>query len=1378
MTAVAPLPQNQGADDRAVIVAALVAEVLGPRGGANEYLPDSEDPRDEYISGVLKSAMADGTVDVAELQNDVLPTDFVVEGELPTEMDDEDSAEDGGVLAMGSPTLDPRALPSTIGLSFVISSEHQHWPISLCATWARYVVEGSGWRRVPGHFVSGVVDANADVEWTIAPGLRLIMRTRQITSERRSISVYLINETPLNGMQPWDTRTHVFQPEIRVKCGDDAVLVPVDLPSADSSRTTQDAREADALAMLYRGKMALARGHLCGAYWSQIDPQRPCDSRSFLKPPFYWVDGEVLSDADRAHFALPDVRTDLTPCIPVESPTIDWDERWGLPPQRSAEILSETFDPADLEAALRPLQHGYESWIDAQTVETQQLNESDRSSAEFNLSQCSQAAARIGAAIDLLTTDGDVRLAFCFANKAIALQARWKGISDFRWHTFQLAFLLLNVVGVSRPSSPDRDICDLLWFPTGGGKTEAYLGLAAFCLAYRRRMITPGATASSPYRGGVAVISRYTLRLLSIQQFRRALAMVTACEQLRAVGLRGDQVGWHPQRYVAADGFLWGTTRFSIGLWVGNALTPNHILTITYRDEQGHIQHTLGAVDILKGARPNYDGPDAALRRLLRYGRILGDQQGEPAQVLSCPACNAVLSVPDEGYDPNRYVLHFALEGAAAAVPPQLHDPSGTFDVVGTAHRIHANAASSTLSLTIVSRGDRRLEPENVDRFFYEAVLPQLGPATRLACARPARPGYFISSYETNHSTLRDCDFDIYCPNPECPLASPFWAEQVPLSRLASAQPQRRGSSGERRGTMGSVQDGLPYLSGLHWQTVPACFAVNDSKTIADRSPIPAYTVDDQIYHRIPSLIVATVDKFARLPFEPKAAAIFGNVEYYHARWGYYREHCPPDDFGSLPDEARAHPAGGGRRYNLHTAVSRFAPPEVIIQDELHLIEGPLGSLTGLYETAIDMLCSVGDSTSAARPKYIASTATVRQAHEQVQSLFDRRLAQFPPAGMTIDDRFFAQERLSHPLESDNPGRLYVGVAAPGKGVQTPNVRIWSALLQEGYVRWRGAPSESTDQFYTLVGYFNAIRELASGLSLIRQDIPDWMDHRWGNNRRPDLDVHIELSSRKSSTELPSMLAKLGGVAPAAADAVFATSMFGTGVDVDRLGLMVMHGQPKSTAAYIQATGRVGRTAGGIVVALLRASRPRDLAHYEYFTAYHRALYRYVEPVTVAPFSSRARERALGPLCVAILRNAAFVGRYSVDHRWRVQQRLSQARFFCHANVMAILRRDPAVQVLVPIFERRSQTQPASRRPMQHSTSRETTSELDRWHAIAYRNANGTDSLVYYESAFVRQPSRAVVLGDAYHSRLGLDQVYRNAPQTMRDVEETTGFKI
>jgi hypothetical protein len=1293
--------------ERDTFVEALVAEVLGPRYGATETLPSEEDPLDEYIVGVL-APFSTPSVEV-DSEQELVGDDF------PAADDDLDPGEavpgqHGELSALPSLVLDPRARPASMGISLAVTASIGP-RLDLACTWARYRQDSQrNWCREPHSAVWRGVDCTtqpvlfADSD----PAVTVRIRSRRDPAGTWKISLFLVNNTPTPSDHP-ATPDHVFQPQMRVRCPDGVELVPL-----ERQHPAQD-EEDEGLALLYSDRPVLGRGHLCSAVWRAVDPERTHPAgRHGTRPPFRWSDGRHLLHASTvSEFEPADVRSEFIPIVPVNAPEKAWPA--GSAPELDPSVLAEISDGQELRRSLLPLAHGYGSWIDAQ--EREAGNNPAGTPAYRHLEGCRRALERITNGIELLATNAEALRAFCFANQAIALQSQWTKGRVNRWWPFQLAFQLINLRAIVDPHQSDREICDLLWFPTGGGKTEAYLGLAAFTLAYRRLQKKAAHMAGVGTGAGVAVLSRYTLRLLTIQQYRRALALLTACEHLRVVGPIGGR-GWRPARWDDAGDRPWGSSRFSIGLWVGGSVTPNNLQDFEYRDANNRIVSIFGALSILEGA----------------------DGEGDPAQVLTCPACQSTLATPPDGVrNGESGELHLVMGDldptVTPAVSPRLSsDPLEVTELVITPHSDPGFA-----TVTIKFRATADVPARAIDDWFRNHARRVLGTGSWLVAARASRPGYFIRSVEWGQRrSEKPVEFEIYCPNPVCPLnVDMAWNE---VTEVGAWPPLRAFDRGD--GT-------------------------------SSRCPIPAWTVDEQVYARCPSMVVATVDKFARLAFEPRASALFGHVDRLNEHLGYYRSWSPPAGPAPLPSHPRQDVTSG-----RNVVVTGFRPPDLILQDELHLIEGPLGSMVGIYEAAIDLLAHEHDNSIITRPKYIASTATVRQAGEQVRSLYARELEVFPPPGLRVEETFFSSTSSSHPLDAEDPGRLYIGIIAPGRGAQTPIIRIWSRLLQTSLDRRAsGAFDGDLDPFWTLVGYFNAIRELAGAVALARQDIVQRLGSIAVSPRQLDEQEPMELSSRASSLQLPGMLEELGvrlGSDRDPVSAVVATSMFGTGVDVERLGLMVVHGQPKTTSAYIQATGRVGRSRGGLVITFYRASRPRDLSHYEYFAGYHSTLYRHVEPVTVNPFAPRARDRALGPVAVSILRQAANLpgpsGPVAVSGRWPVQQRLTGGNWFCHAGEMSTARNDPDVDLLPQLLEARAAQQPALRRPPASDTENHAHSELDRWQQLAAREA---DRLLYNESTVTRPASRPVVLGDLAHLVANTGEAYENAPNSLREVEAT-----
>jgi hypothetical protein len=1157
---------------------------------------------------------------------------------------------------------------------------------------------------------------------------------------RRLEDRVMVTVHALNAMQGCerDVERHVFQPQIRVRAGAELLSVETRVAEATDPETRR-------LEFLQRYLIVKARGHLCSAVWQEVDPEaQVLDVPDTDEDPFPWADGELLPEDLWRRFRPATVRTEFLPALPVPAPVVEWSPEYGPEPCFRAVRLAECWEPGELRQALEPLLSAHERWVTAIESRVREMRAAGDAStvvAGELASRCRQMARRMRAGMDVLCRDEDVRLAFCFANRAVELQHSWAHPgSDFHWRPFQIAFLLATIESVVNAESPDRDVCDLLWVPTGTGKTEAYLGLAAFTLGWRRRR----AVRTGRSGAGTAVISRYTLRLLTLQQFRRTLRLITACEYLRVWGAaHGKPVGWRPACCKKRDDFIWGSTRFSLGLWVGGNVTPNRLARITRRG----LPPLWGALDMLSADR--------------------GGQE-DPAQVYECPACGSPLAV--HGLSPGTHTVHLVTCIGSSRMSDVAHDvgrrlreraPDG-IQVVGSRWVAHGNPGYATLCLQMAC--GRKIVDRELDAWLNEA----LGDSAPPVCARPSRPGYFlrVAAKSGPGSRREPYDFDIFCPNPECALnRDVLWAEGVPVDDgLVDAWVLQTGHQHRaltRRVPLERLQCRELALPGRA-ETVAApdgeCFRMTPAFAWRGplereregiqrvfqslRVPVPAYTVDEQVYGRCPSMVIATVDKFARLAFEPRAGAMFGAVDRYHPRLGYFRD----------PLEREATPRG-------HVVpVERLEPPDLIIQDELHLLEGPLGSLVGLYETAVDRLCRVRPSGPG--PKYVASTATIRQAEEHVESLFARRVALFPPHGLEWGDRFFVRDVAHSVLDEQSAGRLYVGLCAPGRGPLTPLLRAVARLLQSAYEVRLEMGDGVADPYWTLVIYFNAVRELAGARALYRQDIPEWVGHRLAAGdvararRLEDDDPFvIELSSRKGSGELPRILAQLERRLPGeATDAVFATSMFGTGVDVGRLSLMLVNGQPKTTSAYVQASGRVGRVRGGLVVTFLRASRPRDLSHYEFFCGYHSRLHSFVEPVPVMPFSSGARARACGPVAVAIVRN------------------LAEGDFGWHRNDSGVeaARRRLELDLVAEVFRQRAMRQPDSKRPDAEEVSRDVRAALDRWQQLAAR----WPDLQFVEYAIDRPPEKHVVLGDREHTVRGMC-VFENAPQSLREVEDT-----
>ncbi len=1304
---------------RAQLVSELIKEVLGPRGGPNEKMEN--DPKSEFLTGLLSPKMSE------EPEEEVENEELVGESELH----EEDQTEPE-IISEFDPVLNPKDRPHSMGISFILKGMGNSPKFSVCLTWARYQKEGEFWERIPSYCILENIEGNESKKIPIDnDGKTTDSESDAVVSlnfksskvgENRHISIYLVNE--IQETEKWmKTENCIFQPQIRIKVSEDTHLVPAILELSD------DRINDPTLEFLYSKRPLVARGHMCSAIWKDIDPERECKdcekSRDGLLG-FYWVDNEIIPRDKRVEFANPDARTDFIPMYSVSAPDLSWDAEKGNPPELNSEKLADCFDPEELARKLAPLSEGYERWIKRLEKSSDPNTKYEKIKQQI-IKNCQNRLRLIKKGVNFLSEDMDARLAFCFANKAMSLQYKWSRkdkSTSLNWYPFQLAFLVSVIESIANPESEERSMCDLLWIPTGGGKTEAYLAVAAFTMAHRRLKALKRKVGDRT-GGGVSVISRYTLRLLTIQQFRRALRVVTACEYLRTTGMSGDlPVGWRPKGLEDTTDFIWGSKRFSIGLWVGGNVAPNKMLSQEWRDSK-RFHQKYNAIDILKGE----------------------DGKGEPAQITNCPVCDAVLSVPKKGgLEKNtNHEIHFLVE-SKDSVEEIFEDPTklNTENIIVSALSIAPSRSKGVSTVSISLENRKVLLPEDVEKLWSEikSYLANNKIKVKLSSASAFNPGYFIRrAYPYGKErTRKDIGFEIFCTNPKCDLnKNVLWGEGVPIDHPETLSYFQYSNSGRTiRLSDGMKFRHVPEIS-RYVEKVPMEF-------ISTRIPIPAVTVDDAVYNDPPTMLVSTVDKFARLPFEPKCGAIFGNIEFYNPKFGYYRPHF--STFKKYNTKKETHPPGEKEK------VPFFEPPDLIIQDELHLIEGPLGSIVGIYETAIDFLTS-SDGVPA---KYITSTATAKHAATQVSALFGKELLQFPPSGLDIDDSFFIRSKETHPLDESKPGRLYLGVCAPGRGPLTPVKNMWARLLQTTY-QLKELRGEEADPFLTLVGYFNAIRELAGARNLYNEDIPERLYLIGGENPRSitdDMERVVELSSRIESTDLPSKLNLLRRKDSLACDALFTTSMFGTGIDISRLSLMVVHGQPKTSSAYIQSTGRVGRKTGGLVISFYRSTRPRDLSHYEYFTGYHRALYKFVEPVSVAPLSRGALERAAGPVMVGILRNMK-----TPVIPWSLED--SARKMFSHRN-------SPDLKKVIRAFEVKAGRQPQELKHLSSDVLEYIKAGLDTWKRVAADN----DDLKYVEYFRTKNP---VVLGDPLHAHAGQPCVFSNSPQSMRDVEETIKFQ-
>jgi len=927
---------------REQIVARLIQDLVGPLE-TNEVLSDR--PTQRYSTAILYPR--DTRIQPEEDEDGGLPVN------IP-----EDTASEP---EQASVSLHAVLKPSTAGLSFAVESgEDVSHPVIrvqvACAVYKRFTIDDDGnevegappdrvherWRRVP---LSAVVDLEVhpgEKRFGLADhgidGLELYSLVTPHAGVQ-TVTLAVANQRSRGNSSAFDEEQHFFQVDLQVAPCNNCRFAP--RPSR-RAQTDEDSRTA---ALIYRDVQEYVVGHTCSAREISGD-------EGIVKLRIDWVPTvEVPQVSDYGDAVFDELHQPSGAQRPLEA-------RW----------LADA-SASDLARGLEQLVAAYEQWIAHESARITGLPVEFQAQAQKHIERCQLGAQRMMDGITSIRTDQDVRAAFQLGQSAMATQFGWsRGGEQLNWRPFQLAFQLLVIPSLAERTHEERDVMDLLWFPTGGGKTEAYLALAAFVILLRRLRATYTDDGS-----GVAVLMRYTLRLLTVQQFQRAAAMILSCELLRRRSSHGE-----------SELPNLGKAPIGIGLWVGGAATP------------------LKLKDALN--RPPGD-------------------PSTPKQLTACPCCGGKL-------------------------------------------------------------------------------------------------GWRFSPSE---STV-ECTSD---PS-TCDLAR----------------------SGSR---------------------------------------LPVWTIDEEVYRHVPSLLIGTVDKFAQIVRKPATGVFFG-------------------------------------RGNTHS------PPDLIIQDELHLISGPLGSMAGLYEVAIDELCRV----DSVRPKLIGSTATIRQAKEQIRALFDRDTYQFPSPGLDAGNSGFAV------TDANSPGRLYMGLTTAGRSATFMLQALVSSLLQSATTP--GGSPEERDPYWTLVTYFNSLRELGRALVLMQDDVPvsirQFAVRRGEQPRR--VEAPKELTSRVPSHEIPNVLERLNRPAtdPEAIDQLVASNMISVGMDIPRLGLMLVNAQPKTLSEYIQATSRVGRgNVPGLVITMYNSMRARDRSHFESFETWNRSLYRDVEAASVTPFAPRAQDKALHAVLVALARH-------------------------------------------------------------------------------------------------------------------------------------------
>ena len=1152
---------------------------LGPLNFDDDGNPDLEEtvnfsPKDLYTTGILYPRLEKVELEFDDVENDIF---------LETERDDNPEQQEDFEKKKRKKRklsfiddeeeelrLTTEFNPSSIAVSCILSLG-SHFKLN--CSFGKYFnlkdEDSSSFKR--SHYdcslnvnlnESGLIIENEDENWSVESNrhsaiinsklteakIKIVARgkTEKTGRSSRIITVSLINNLHLNSKEQRRIQNCIFQPKINIhsKSGFE--------PLEDKTDLNALTEEEIDIKFLYRHYQNYGMGHGCSVNWSKENEK-------------------VVS-----------VESEMLPTEEIKGVDFDPEELRGIDEILFMKNLTDcdTSNSVDIMTSrLEEFVGAYSSWIDNQytTVNKLSLNNQFTSASKRLLSNCEALRDRMLKGVQLLKEPTVLR-AFLDANKAMFYQriladfskhrlregrvlsnddSKDDPLPDFdsipydsksgivwsegiyqsllnetdskwymaKWRPFQLAFLLSQIQGVVDKSSDDRNTVDLLWFATGGGKTEAYLGLIAFNIFFNRLSTTDDVH-------GVNVMMRYTLRMLNKQQFSRANVLICSCEIIR---FRNSET--------------YGKTRISNGLWVGGSLTPNK-----QSGQEGNI-------DLLRTYKNHIENK-----------KDIVDTKNYSPPVFSCPCCG------------NKLVKEV--------------------------------------------ESDKLL-----GRWGYHQVISK------------------FKNKPFTHNDSSSNPFYMHCTNTKCHY----------------------------------------YIASSEFK-----LTTNDNSRFVERT-LPIYYVDEEIYDVRPTLLFSTVDKYAQLAWKKESFKLFNYDE------------------------------------NFDRACS---PPSLIIQDELHLISSSLGTIYSLFEFVIDELCTV----EGVSPKVVGATATVRNAKQQCINIYNRKkYAQFPPSGISIDDSFYSRKK-----EIDDKARVYVGVMPSGFTSTTAKLRL-DSLLIEGINSFTKTSHSVLDNYYTLLAYFNTVKELGKYRTLLEDDmvayrkflcsifnthfsgyIPDRIIelssqmnadqintglevlekvrlhkideedeiilflNSIGIRSLKDLELtkykkgwswswlHIILNNWESISKICSlsedmrvsgfpkkenqdeiikvnkliehccnrfesaMSTRIEGDVKDPIKVAMATNMISVGVDIPRLNVMSIAGQPKTTAEYIQASSRVGREVPGIVFTLYNQAKNRDRSHYESFKDYHQAYYRHVEATSVTPFSLPALEKTIDSILIALSRVRHF----------------------------------------------------------------------------------------------------------------------------------------